>query len=255
MAYAPKFLIEELGDAITTQLEEYFCRITAGLYYDNGFARMKRDGYNPVIIGNSHNFYWNFPKLITSAFGGNLPERLKVGVEMAPQQLGWYRDYLRDVKEYKNNGTIQGEIPAKELVEKLQSYRHSLSGSNNGYLDCIDVGMDILPLEHPDFQKWIIHDRANPLVEDGEEWSGMGWGNIQPAFTTISREIYSHNVIERERPDVIIVGYYHALKFDLLMGRDGSRTWIYSMQRFRWPATMQMWYEVHELYRKHKVCW
>ncbi|WKZ28552.1 MAG: hypothetical protein QY323_03350 [Patescibacteria group bacterium] len=253
MPYAPKFCFEEFGDAAPAHLEEEFSRITEGIY-PPAVERMKREGYDPLIIGNSHDVPWDFPKVIAESFGGVLPERrLRIGAEMMPQQLEWLSDFLRCAKEYAANKTIRGEKPSDELVDDLRSYQRSLSGSHKGMLHCIDAGMEILPLEHPDFQAWVMQDRASPLVEESQWAESLEWNDLQPAYTSIRRERHSLDVLDRERPDVVIVGTYHALKYDLLLGRNGARCHLYSIEPLRWDQTLRMWREAHDLYRKNAL--
>lgn len=251
MPYAPKFYFEDLGDAAPARLEEEFLRITEGIY-PTVVEIMKRESYDPLIIGSSHDFAWDFPKLVKISLGEVSPAELKVGLEVLPQQLGWLKDYLRDAKEYCEKGTIQGEVPSTETIGHLTAYPRKLSNTERGTIQCLEAGMDVVATEHDHSRAWINEDHLNLLVEKEESvWAGgMAWHELQPGYSSIRREIHSLGVLEHERPDVIIVGMYHALKYDLLLGRDGASCHIYSTQPLRWNPTLRMWREVHNLHRR-----
>lgn len=253
MPYAQKFYFEEFGDVAPPGLREEFHRITDGLYPAEIIERMRKDGYDPFIIGNSHDFRWDFPGLVKIALGSDPPEGLKIALELMPKQLGWLSDFLRDAKEYREKGTIRGEAPSEETVGHLKAYPRKLSNTELGAIQCLEAGMEVLAIEHDDSRAWIDEDHRTPLVEESAWAEGPEWDDLQPGYTSIRRDRHCLEVIERERPAVILVGTYHALKYDLLLGRDGTRCHVYSTQRFRWDLTLRMWREAHELYRKHAL--
>lgn len=255
MPYAPKFFIDN-GVPTPAWVEADFPLITEGVYPAEAIGRMKKDGYDPYIIGNSHDIAWDFSGLVMHALGEDTPDALKtlkIGLEIMPEQLEWLQDFLHCAHEYKMSGTIRGEIPDDKTADHLLAYESHLSVTERGTIHCLAAGARVIATEHDEFQAWMEDDRADSLAGENSLADAQPWDGIQDGFTSIRREIHSLGVIERERPDVIIVGTLHALKYDLLLGRDGKRSRIFSIQPLIWTETMRMWQEAHILHRKQAL--
>jgi hypothetical protein len=52
-------------------------------------------------------------------------------------------------------------------------------------------------------------------------------------------------VIDSERPDIISVGFMYALKYDVLLNRDGRRTFYYLSSHLPWGDILDNWVTAH----------
>lgn len=221
-----------------------FNALASKVYPQDTIAKL-RNGYNPVIVGYIHD--GNSFSKITAKFreiAASASRPLKVVLEIAPERLGWIEEFLRDEKEYKERGTVWGKKPTEDMVSALRSYRPKL---RHLALWLLENGFEVVPIEHESVVDWINSDRRRMSDSDEELWSG-GLSELQPGYTAIRRDIHGLGVIERERPDIISVGLYHALKYELLLGRDGTNSFYFVSGNFSWSTTLKMWKQVHALY-------
>jgi len=233
-----------------------FESLASGIYPQDMITKLRADRYNPVVIGYTHdgdNFYQTTAKFTETVISASTP--LRVALEIVPKQLGWIEEFLEDEKEYKAFGTVQGKIPTAHTVSGLRSYRPKLGRSHSQRLALwlLENGFKIVSIEHEQVMEWISADREK-MSDSDEEWWSSRLSAAQPGYTAIRRDIYGLEVMDRERPDIVAVGFYHALKYDLLLRRDGKNSFYFITGGFSWPSLLAMWKEVHELYsRQYKA--
>jgi len=257
----PIVSIEKFSQPVTAAkimpgIKDRFESITEGIYPRQLLNRMKEDGYNPIIIGYDHENLSNLPKIkkIYEAIRQVNPRQtIKVAYEIIPPiQLEYIKIFLRDECEYYQLGTIGGEIPSGQTEINLKSYRDKIQA--NGYhaeilaLWLLDNGCDVISIEHENVKDWISDDS---IYGDEEETFGHVRQSLRrPALTAIRRDIHGIKVIDRERADIILVGSAHALKYDLLLDRDGYRSFYSFLDTFSWEKLLNLWETAHSLYRQ-----
>lgn len=222
----------------------------AGNYSEEAIQRIIEDGYDPTIIGYAH-----MPGLVL--LEGLLVtdelrelkaknEELRVLQEVEPRQIGWLKDFLADEAEYEAKGTVKGgKVPDEELVENLLAYRVKQQQSLGNFLTlwALENGIDVRSIEHPDVNKWIERD-TSAYEEDEMAWLSA----VRPARevrTAVRRDKYGLEQIDAQRPDVILVGVYHAIKYDMLLDRDGQTTKLFLVTPVRWEEILQEWRRAH----------
>lgn len=249
-------------DGITNELKppqeflQKFEDLIADMYPQDTIARLRNDNYNPIIIGYTHDpdDIWETMsiKVKLMELSASSSTR-KVALEIAPQSLGWIRNFFKDALEYCEHGTIWGKTPTTDQIGKLKSYRNRLYQGgycSNLALWLLEKGFEVISIEHKKVCEQIDADRKQMSYSEDEVWSGEfgGLSDFQPGYTAIRRDIHGLKVLNKERPDIISVGLYHALKYDFLLKRDGKNSFYFISGNFSWPALLNMWTKVHELY-------
>ena len=219
------------------------------IYPQETINRLLAGGFNPYIIGYAHpEDQADLPAIQKrlSALQQNSPRPLKIAYEIPPAQLQYIRDFLDDEKESNRTGSTRGVIPKTPSFEE---YRQRLVRNLAGQLALwlLENGFDLVPIEHKDVQNWIEHDkRLFPVEEDF-------FGEREPVerefYTSIRRDVNGLAVLEKERPDVICVGTLHALKYDLLLKRNGSRSYYFLEKPLDLEAIFRSEQAVHNRYR------
>ena len=213
--------------------------------------------YNPTIIGYDH----RSPLLV-----GRIAELLsklrksqpqcRIAMEILPPLAHeWITDFLRDEKEYNERGTIHGKKPAEGLVANLLAYRSKLA-KNHGealLLWLLENEFSVISIEHPNVMDWIRQDEHDQRLAEGKEdvCLGVPWRHIRSFYTAIRRDIHGLGVLESEQPDIICVGVYHAIKYDLLLKRDGKKSYYFLSEEFvekqlEWRLLFKIWKASHE---------
>jgi hypothetical protein len=207
---------------------------------------MASDGYNPVIIGYSHSSPLELPPIehkLTELQEAS-EEPLSVVQEMDPRQVEWIKQFLALEVEFEAEGTINSCPPRSDEADRMAAYRKQLNSNHGEHvaLWCLEHGLSVASIEHPDVQQWIRQDNHDE-AEDKFSWIG---GRAPRTFhTAIRRDIHGLGLIEEHRPDVISVGYLHGLKYDMLLNRDGQRSFYYMSLPIKWAEIMEHWKDAH----------
>jgi len=220
---------------------------------------IQQDGYNPFIIGYDHS-----SSLAVMHIAGLLAElkksqpQCKVAMEILPPQAYiWIADFLRDETEYNEQGTIWGKKPSEGQVADLKEYRSKLTqGLGQALLLwLLENKFTVTSVESPSAMDWINQDEYDSRFIEGRagKITGTPWYQLRPFYTAIRRDIYGLSVLAKERPDIICVGIYHAIKYDFLLARDGKRSYYFLSEQFvkkqlNWKLLRKMWKASHELY-------
>lgn len=259
MAYAPRMEYEGCMNAPADPYPQ-FDLCTEGIYPKDVIERLRGDAYDPVIIGYDH-----FSEITTAvlyefqrrAAGSTKP--LKVALELDPEQLQWIRDFLCAEAEFLQHGSIKGERPSATQVTNLTTYRiRQLYKTQSQHIGLwlLENGFDVVSIEHADMLRWVEADKSDPVFGEPNELDG--WGNTfftslsRMAYTAIRRDIHGLRVIDEHRPDIISVGSAHAIKYDMLLRRDGRNSLYFLLQDTDWRALMQTWKQMHDLYRRRQ---
>ncbi len=233
-----------------------FRQFSEGIYPQGAIQRIHTDGYNPTIFGYSHANVAEEVAAITRRIGemkqaSNRP--LVALQEIDPQQLQWIKDFLGAEAEFNTSGTIGGKTPRPDEKQRLEAYRGKLRSNNAEHLSLwyLDNGIDVKSIEHPDVKKWIQEDRAKGIFGGDEEetFGGYGREDIQPFYTAIRRDIHGIEAIEQVRPDIISVGAMHALKYDMLLDRNGENSYYYINRPLEWGTILKHWEDTHARYK------
>lgn len=240
---------------IPEDVQDRFSRCTKDHYPAEVIDRVRKDGTDPLIIGYEHSETVTplVLKTVGSLYSTSGDALRTVAHEIAPEGLGWIVDYLADKKEFDERSTVKnGEVTTPEYATALHEYRRVLlrSQSSTLALKMLENGLQVKPLEHHDIHRWIREDEARNLVE-GDGFLGSRWSELRPAYTAIRRDAHALAVIDAIRPDLITCGFYHALKLDLLLDRDGTRTFLIAFDAPPLDSIMEMWEEVHKLRGLH----
>ncbi len=240
-------------------IRERFKKLSQDIYPQQLLTRMKQDVYDPVIIGYDHADLGNVSN-IKSAFEAirqdNPGQRIKVAYEMIPAvQLRYLKDFVKDEREYNLSGTIGGKTPSSSTASNLRGYRAKIQ--QNGHhaeilaLWLLDNGFDLIPINSENAESWMREDehRVGYANLSHSSWSHL----VRPALTAIRSDIYGLEVIERERPHIISVGSAHALKYDILLERNGSRSFYFFLDYFSWDKLLNLWEEAHSLFHSYSV--
>ncbi len=219
------------------------------------------EGYNPVIVGYDHaspRAVVHITKLLADFKKVNPQCRIAMEI-LPPETYEWITDFLRDEKEYNTHGTIHGKKPAEGLLASLLAYRSTLAKKHGAalLLWLLENKFSVTSIEHPSVLSWISKDEHDHRFAEGKADRRFGalWHQLRPFYTAIRRDIHGLGVLEKEQPDIICVGIYHAMKYDLLLKRDGKRSYYYVSEEFvkkqlEWKLLLKMWKTSHEVYKK-----
>jgi hypothetical protein len=246
---------KDIARPFPMEFRDRFHRVSEGIYPQESIQQMRADGYNPAIIGYAHTGRPEEIEAIKKKFGELKQQNptLKVLQEIDPQQLQWIREFLEAETEYKASGTVGGKSVRSDEMERMQNYRRSLQSNNAEHLSLwyLDNGINVTSIEHPDVKKWIQADRVQGIWGEEEETFGSSRGpDLQPFYTAVRRDIHGLQVTNQERPDVIAVGSMHALKYDMLLEREGQRSFYYLDRPFEWETILRHWENMHGQYAK-----
>lgn len=219
--------------------------VIEGQYPNDVIQRIIRNGYDPTIIGYSHAEPWELNSIIAKitelkTILGHSPMLLQ---EIDPQQLQWIREFLADEAEYSASGTIRGgQAVQPHQLEGLTKYRAKLKKVHGEAFSlwCLENGISIESIEHPDVQQWINQDKG--LYEEDSSWLPL---SPREFYSAIKRDRHGLELIEQKRPDIISAGYIHALKYDVLLSRDGQNTHLYMSFPIPWEEIIYHWQSSH----------
>ncbi|MBI2601062.1 hypothetical protein HYW42_03850 [Candidatus Daviesbacteria bacterium] len=245
--YYPEGLAKR--DEFPEHLRSRFNQLAKGIYPENIINPLKSAAYQPTIVGYKHGRdKTSLPpikKRLELLKQANPGKTLKVAFEIIPpEQLQYIMHYLADM-EYRKSGGVQN----RKITMSPEEYRSKLMShhAENLALWMLENGFNVIPIESKQVKTWIQEARAlYPVEEDF-------WGEREPvereAFSAIKRDQYGLGVIAAERPDVIAVGFSHALKYDLLLQRDGERSFYIMKDVINWEQDIQLWERVHRTFK------
>ena len=226
---APKHFIERVR-----QLSE-------GIYPKNLVEQLNVGEYKPVIIGFEHNPEGTFLAPIKELFQANKdksPHPIKVAYEIIPvKALDSVKNFLamgEKVKKLDAKRANALQLQLKEIKEKLLKS----SGPEHLALWLLENGFEVIPIES---EALSLTPSNHPSREDTVKALAMG----------IQREIYGLGLIARERPDVILAGWTHALKYDILLGRNGDQSFYVLPEDIDWEESLELFEEGYDLYKRH----
>lgn len=244
---------------LPVDFRQRFQRLSAVIYPQEPIERMGTDGYNPVVIGYAHTGRTEEIEAIKRRLAELKKQnpQLKVIQEIDPQQLQWIREFLEAEAECKVSGTVGGKPTRPDELQRMQDYRRRLQTNNAEHLSLwyLDNGIDVKSIEHPEVKKWIQEDRARG-ADWGDEEESFGFTrapDLQPFYTAVRRDIHGIKQINQERPDVISVGSIHALKYDMLLNRNGQRSFYYLDRPFEWETILRHWENIHAQYAQNQT--
>ena len=227
---------------VPLRFQEQFHTLAEGIYPQESIKRMRQGGYNPTVLGYDHpHDQSDLPAIkrrLTELKAGDPERKLKVAHEIIPPiQLQYIKDFLTVSEEYKTKGTMRGKIP-DHVPEDPEAYRAKLRKNHAEHLALwmLEQGFEVVPLESPDVQNWISEDNR------------VAFGDTRQAITAIKRDAYGLEVMDRERPDIITSGNAHALKYDLLLERDGSNSHYFLERIGNWNDILNLWQKAHQLH-------
>lgn len=248
MSFAPKSALFALPSAPAAALAHF--RLAVGtIYASPGLKKLVTSGYNPLIIGyegeSTETFFLLVRLLVTHV------ERHKdrvFGLELRPQQLTTYRDFLRAQKEFQKSNTIGGKEPDAATIQQLTKSEVAIKRHLAGLLfwTLHDLEKRCVALDHPETAEMIARDARKPGAPDAER--DPLWPGVRPFYTAIARDLHMIERLVAERPGVICLGFMHALKLDLLLQRDGSRSHYVLFNGFNWQIAVELWERAHRLY-------
>ncbi|MBI2595541.1 hypothetical protein HYW46_02270 [Candidatus Daviesbacteria bacterium] len=181
---------------LPADFRQRFQKLSEGVYPQEPIERMRTDGYNPVIIGYAHTGHTEEIEAIKKKLAELKQQnpQLKVLQEIDPQQLQWMTEFLEAEIECKSSGTVGGKPTRPDELQRMQDYRRRLQSNNAEHLVlwCLDNGIEVKSIEHPDVKKWIQEDRArDTALGDEEESFGFAQApDLQPFYTAVRRDIY-----------------------------------------------------------------
>lgn len=209
--------------------------------------RLKGPSYTPWFIRFLH--HGGFLTQVKQACAErttSLSARPKIALEISNQALGWLKAFLEAEKEYREQGTIGGKTPKPEQLTRLKEYRQTFSDHTHLAEWCLYEGWEVVCLEHDDASDWSRRYQEGIVTKIPPEEVGRA-SMLVSFITAIRRDRHFLEVIDRERPDIVITGFYHALKLDALLERDGRTTCFYYSGVFRWSSTIQCWRESFDM--------
>lgn len=233
--------------------------IFSQIYPFNLVRTLQNDGYNPTIIGYTHaEGLFTAGAILKLLKELDLDPSVKIALELLPpQQIDWITEFLKDEREYKEQKTIRGKKPSPELVKKLKDYRNKVYESCSSILAlcwlCSDYGQ-LMSIEHPDAVKWIKEDGDRFRSDEGMEWLSPPLYS-RPFYTAIKRDLHGLGLIATEKPDIICVGFYHALKYDLLLDRGGEKSYYildHGTREINWQLPLREWFSAHKLFLQNQ---
>jgi len=248
--------VESLVDEDVMSLPKFslkFIEIIGNIFekiYGDLMRELPED-YNPIIIGYDHdginalNYNINLVKQYPHA---------TIALETNPMAPKWISYLLRDEKEFKAKGTMEGEIPSPQRMEELQKYRTEVERDHGQglLLWLMENNRNVVSIEHDDVTKWIKEDKNDDNLRKRSESMGMSWNRLSAWYTAIRRDLYGLKVLLASKPDIICTGFYHAIKYDLILNRNGERSFYLldqiSFSSLRHSDFGKIWKIAHNLY-------
>jgi len=224
---------------ITPETRARFDQLSAGIYPEEILKRLREERYDPIMVGYEHKDLSNLPeiqRLFQRIRRENPGRTLKVALEIVPPSR------LQDIRELLSDGE----------VDARKTFRSKLHHSGALALWLLAEGFEVIPIEHPDVKSWIRDDKALRLYEDWNGESAKAEAH-QESFTAIRRDIQGLSLMDKERPDILSVGVMHGLKYDLLLGRSGERSFYLlekPLDETTWKTVLDIWERVHTDYRR-----
>ncbi|MDD5634434.1 MAG: hypothetical protein PHW46_04060, partial [Candidatus Omnitrophica bacterium] len=238
-------------------------KIFREIYPKDLLTKMRQDGYDPIIVGYDHDLIniVNIKAAFKAIREANPGQAISVAYEIIPAiQLQHLKDFVEAEREYAKSGTIRGKKADANTPAKLAAYRNAIKCNKHHAeilaLWLLDEGFDLIPINSQDVQGWISEDRDKITSEMGNDYffDDLVPDSLRPALTAIRSDIYGIEVIERERPHIIAVGSAHAFKFDLLLERDGARSFYFFVgNSFLWDELLDLWRTAHSLYSRGRA--
>ncbi len=217
---------------------------------------------HPLILGYSHddesteaNHLHAILRQIRLQFENSAP---KVALEIGPpSRLVTLKSWFRRDQEWRTTGTIDGKKIGWKLKWELKRTKKWVMKAQDLALawELLSLGFEVISIENELAPAWERENRDH--FRRLKKWVSMGneWGEIyNPEFDSLGavrRDISSLAVMDSQRPDLIVVGASHAMKFDLLLERAGKRTlYLPSSNYATWDDWLKYEQTGHDLYRQ-----
>ena len=115
------------------------------IYPMDAITSMLKDNYKPIIIASNHKLEIISHETLTLLKYHNGIQQKVLHEILPPIQLTYIKQFLQDEIEYKENGTINGQIPSSQTIFYLQRYRGKLAMNHAGDLAIwmLDHGLDV----------------------------------------------------------------------------------------------------------------
>jgi hypothetical protein len=252
------------GDVYLRQFNEQpnrkqrFEKLVQGIYPEATLQRLIQDTYNPYMIGYDHILPADQIiaelKNVLRQFSNRT---VKVALEIRPQQIEWIKEFLVDEKEFNDKGTIRGLKLDGTTLGDLKSYRGKLARNQAESLALwlLETGVEVVPLENADVDDAIKEDEK--YVQGKRDFDNLFEDDYREnriqrvTFSAIHRDTYGLGVLNKERPDIILCGNFHALKYDLLLQRNGKKSGYLGFgDSLHWDRIIDNWADAHRLYRQ-----
>ncbi|QQG45559.1 MAG: hypothetical protein HYW89_01355 [Candidatus Sungiibacteriota bacterium] len=253
---------EEVGDREKWKMpadcfEKELGPLFTQIYPQQPIGFLRDSGYDPIIIGYVHEDAkaLNLVKKTLEKLKADQPQGT-AAVEILPVEgLDCIMAFHGAAKEFRERGTIEGKIPKEEVIARLETFRDQLLQTWGAVtLWLLENGFRVINIEHPNALEWVLKNKNNPRLVT-KEFVGIPWSEFHQFYTTIRRDIFGLSILRRERPEIIFVGLSHAIKYDLLLGRNGERSYYfldYQFLQHLLPSGMEtilLWLKAaHELY-------
>lgn len=199
-------------------------------YPQKAIKQMKKSGYNPIIIGDTHEIEYldQEKKVLLEVKDKISKDIITVALEILPPiQLEHIVNFLEFEKEYYDNHSKRSK-GYKERVNSFEDYRRRLSKNyaENLALWLLENGFHPFPIEHEDALDWSKEIDNDVGLQEMIELD-YGWREVPKIlrfYKDIPRDIHILKLINEKRPDIICIGCTHTVKYDYIMGRDGGRS-------------------------------
>ena len=227
------------GLTVPRHFTERIGQMSEGIYPKNIVEQLNIEAYNPVIIGFEHNREGTFLAPIKELFEENKdksPHPIKVALEIIPVQA---LDNVKNFLALTESFTALDPERTRKLQPQLKEIREKLldpSGPEHLALWLLENGFDVIPIES---------ETLNPTANDHPTREDA----VGALAEGIQREIYGLSLIARERPDVILVGWTHALKYDILLRCNGEQSFYFLPEDIYWEKQLELFEEGYDLYR------
>lgn len=224
-------------------IKERFLETGADIYPKQALEEMLRDKYDPIIISypfaDSPLYDYNFiiqPTITelcsTNEWTNNTPPfHIALG-DLPPHYFSLAEEIVREVKQQEYSGLE----PGLQLLIWLKQEEYSVS-----------------LLEHSNILRWkreaegdrelkkqLLHGES--VLEDA--------GVAISHYTDIQRDVHNLQELNQFRPGVIAISTMHALAYDMLLNRDGSRSFYFPRLHPEQLVELSLRSEVHSVYRE-----
>lgn len=222
-----------------------------GIYPEDVRIHLLETNYDPVIASFTFSGQSKQLPLIGNQLKGlrpGLPDEAKLLLAISPTSLKRVKDY----HAYKAGAQAQSCIePSEREQEMLQAFEDRINKSLPAALALwgLRSKLDVEAIEHPAVEDWIAQGRRRFPEEET-----FGGTNTHRAdyFIGVKRDGYALSRIGEIRPDVIVVDAARAIKLDMLLNRDGSKTFHHWDKLFRLKPLLDIWKQAHQDYRNEQ---